>query len=41
MSHLQRDKTLNIIKYNKKLQEKLNININDYKDYILLILVLY
>ena len=33
MSHLQRDKTLNIIKYNKKLHEKLNININDYKDY--------
>ena len=27
---LKKDKSLNIIKYNKKLQKRLNININDY-----------
>ena len=26
-------KTLEIIKYNKKIQKRLNININDYKEY--------
>ena len=27
-------KTLKIIKYNKKIQKRLNININDYKEYL-------
>ena len=30
---LKENKSLNIIKYNKKLQKRLNININDYKEY--------
>ena len=30
---MKRNKSLNIIKYNKKLQKRLNININDYKEY--------
>ena len=33
ISNLQRSKLLNIIKYNKVFQRKLNIDINDYKDY--------
>ena len=30
---LKENKSLNIMKYNKKLQKRLNININDYKEY--------
>ena len=30
---LKENKSLSIIKYNKKLQKRLNININDYKEY--------
>ena len=33
MSNLQRNNLLNIVKYNKIFQQKLNININDYKDF--------
>ena len=32
-SQLEKDKFFNIIKYNKKLQKKFNLNINDYKEY--------
>ena len=32
-THLQKTKSLEIIKYNKKAQCRLNININDYKEY--------
>ena len=32
-SQLEKVKFLNIIKYNKKLQRKFNLNINDYKEY--------
>ena len=31
--HLQTKKSLEIFKYNKKLQKRLNININNYKEY--------
>ena len=31
--HLQRNKILQIIKYNKKIQKRLNINEKDYKEY--------
>ena len=30
---MKRNKSLSIMKYNKKLQKRLNININDYKEY--------
>ena len=30
---IKQNKSLNIVKYNKKLQKRLNININDYKKY--------
>ena len=30
---MKKNKSLQIMKYNKKLQKRLNININDYKDY--------
>ena len=30
---MKRKKSLNIMKYNKKLQTRLNISINDYKEY--------
>ena len=33
ISFMKRNKLLNIMKYNKKLQKRLNININDYKEY--------
>ena len=33
ISFIKRNKSLNIMKYNKKLQKRLNININDYKEY--------
>ena len=29
---LDKNKSLNIMKYNKKLQKRLNININDYRE---------
>ena len=32
ISFMKRNKSLNIMKYNKKLQKRLNININDYKE---------
>ena len=32
-SNLQRNKFLEIIKYNKKLQDRLNINFNVYKEF--------
>jgi len=31
--YMKKNKTLEIIKYNKRLQNKLNLSINDYKDY--------
>ena len=31
--YLQRKKSLEIFKYNKKIQKRLNININNYKEY--------
>ena len=33
MNNLSKKETLEIIKYNKKIKERLNININDYKEY--------
>ena len=30
---MKRNKSLNIIKYNKKLQNRLNLGIKDYKEY--------
>ena len=30
---MKKNKTLEILKYNKKLQKRLNLNINDYKKY--------
>ena len=33
ISFMKRNKSLVIMKYNKKLQKRLNININDYKEY--------
>ena len=33
---MKRNKSLEIIKYNKRLQKRLNININDYKEYSVL-----
>ena len=33
ISFIKRNKSLVIMKYNKKLQKRLNININDYKEY--------
>ena len=32
-NYLQKKNSLEIIKYNKKIKERLNININDYKEY--------
>ena len=31
--NLSKKRTLDIIKYNQKIQNKINININDYKEY--------
>ena len=31
--NLEKKKTLNIVKYNKKLKKRINININEYKFY--------
>ena len=33
ISCMKRNKSLVIMKYNKKFQKRLNININDYKEY--------
>ena len=33
ISFMKRNKSLNIMKYNKKLQKRLNISINDYIEY--------
>ena len=33
LSHLIKNKSLKIIKYNKQLQRRLNLSINDYKEY--------
>jgi len=33
LSILTKDKSMNIIRYNKKIQERLNLNVNDYKEY--------
>ena len=33
MNNLSKKETLEIIKYNKKIKERLNININDHKEY--------
>ena len=33
ISFMKKNKSLNIMKYNKKLQKRLNININDYREY--------
>ena len=32
-NNLEKKKTLNIVKYNKNIKERINININDYKEY--------
>ena len=32
-SNLKRERTLNIVKYNKNIKKRINININDYKEY--------
>ena len=32
-NNLQKEKSLNIIKYNKNIKKKININIKDYKEY--------
>ena len=33
IDHIKKNKSLEFMKYNKKLQKRLNININNYKDY--------
>ena len=32
-NNLKKGKTLNIVKYNKNIKRRINININDYKEY--------
>ena len=32
-NNLEKKKTLNIVKYNKNIRNRINININDYKEY--------
>ena len=32
-NNLKKGKTLNIVKYNKNIKNKINISINDYKEY--------
>ena len=32
-NNLKRGKALNIVKYNKNMKKRINININDYKEY--------
>ena len=31
--NLEKKKTLNMVKYNKEIKKRINININDYKEY--------
>ena len=31
---LEKKKSLNIVKYNKNMKKRINININDYKEYL-------
>ena len=33
LSYITKNESLNIIRYNKNLQKRLNLSINDYKDY--------
>ena len=33
LNNLKKRKTLNIVKYNKNIKKRLNIDINDYKEY--------
>ena len=33
IEYMKKNKSLEIIRYNKKLQKRLNLNINDYKEY--------
>ena len=33
LSYITKNESLNILRYNKKLQKRLNLSINDYKDY--------
>ena len=33
IEYMKKNKSLEIMKYNKKLQKRLNLNINDYKEY--------
>ena len=33
-NNLMKKKTLNIIKYNKNIKDRMNINIKDYKEYL-------
>ena len=33
LEYMKKDKSLEIIRYNKKLQKRLNLSINDYKEY--------
>ena len=35
LEYMKKNKSLEIIKYNKKLQKRLNLSINDYKEYYL------
>ena len=34
LNNLQKKKSLELIKYNKRLQDKLNLSLNDYKEYL-------
>ena len=33
LTYIKRNKSLDIMKHNKKLQKRLNLSINDYKEY--------
>ena len=35
LEYMKKNKSFEIIKYNKKLQKRLNLSINDYKEYYL------
>ena len=35
LEYMKKNKSLEIIRYNNKLQKRLNLNINDYKEYYL------
>ena len=32
-NYLKKGKTLNLVKYNKNIKKRINLNINDYKEY--------